>query len=162
MKVLIVCLLLFFTIELASAAPRSPYVFPFETTEEFQGEEQNPENAERQVIPAVVGALQLVPPILSLGKKVARSLVCRSDEASQLQDYTDNEERDVQIMAIIKVMDDILAVKEKLNKVKQLNVIMKDNRVAEAELFDWVDSVGETLGNVYDKLKTTAKYFLCQ
>ena len=164
MKALVIYLLLVFALGLASAVPMQfPYVFPLETSEGFQGGEQNHENAEHQVIPAVVGTLtKVIPPILSVGKSVARNLVCRKDEASQLQEYTDNEERDAQIMAIIKVMDDILAVKEKLNKVKQLNMIMKGNRVAEAELLDWVDSIGETLGNVYDKLKTTAKRLLCQ
>ena len=133
MKILIAFLLLF-ALGLASAAPQFPYKFLTDLggyDVGTQGIEKHQANS--QVIPAVVGTvLSLLPSVISWSKKAAKYIVC--DEVTRLQDYTDIEERDAKIMALVKIMDDLLDAKE-TNKFQQHS--MKDNRVAEAELFDW-------------------------
>ena len=143
MKILIAFLLLF-ALGLASAAPRLYYNFPLESTDlggidlGIQGKEKHLENeAKSQVISAaVVGAALpfILPPLISGTKRLAKYIVC--DELTQLQEYTDNEEKDAKIMALVKIMDDLFDVKE-TNKIKK-QLSTKNNRVAEAELFDWV------------------------
>ena len=54
----------------------------------------------------------------------------------QLQAFVDSEEQGTQIMALVKVMNDLLNAEEKLDKIKQLN--MKDNLVAEAKLPQYI------------------------
>lgn len=82
---------------------------------------------------AVDVALKLLPVLVSGSKGLAKYVVC--DKLTQLQEYTDNKQKGAKIMALVKVMDDLLDVKE-TNKIKQqLNMI--NNHVAEAELFDW-------------------------
>ena len=143
MKILIAFLLLF-ALGLASAAPRLPYNFPFESTDlggidlGIQGKEKHLENeAKNQVFSAaaVVGAAlpYILPTLISGTKRLAKYVVC--DELTQLQEYTDNEEKDAKIMALVKIMNDLFDAKE-TNKIKK-QLSTKHNRVAETELFDW-------------------------
>ena len=138
MKTLVAFLLLLFALGLASAAPRSFDDFPFvgEINLGTQGKKSTLENEAKSqlLIPAAVGtALSLLPYVAKGAKKIAKYIVC--DKLAQLQQYTDSsEDKDAKIMALVNVMGDFLTAKE-MDKFKQLN--MKDNRIAEAELFDW-------------------------
>ena len=140
---MLITFLLLSALGLASAAPQHlyHYNFPLESTDleeidlDTQGKEKTLENeVNSQVIPEVVGvALPYILRLLASGTKgLAKYVVC--DELTQLQEYTDNEEKEAKIMALVKVMDDLLDAKETNKIKKQLN--RKDNRVAEAELFD--------------------------
>ena len=141
MKILIAFLLLL-ALGLTSAAPRFPYNFPFEPTDlggidaGTQGTKNAVENeAKSQVISAAILGTVLpiiLPPLISVAKRLAKSVVC--EELAQLQEYTDNKEKDAKIMALAAAMGDFLTAKE-MDKFKQLNA--KDDRVARAELFDW-------------------------
>ena len=137
MKTLVVFLLLLFALGLASAAPRPFDDFPFleEIDLGTQGKKGTLESeAKSQWISTVVGtALKLLPYFAKGAKRIAKYIVC--DELAQLQQYTDSsEEKDAKIMALVNIMGDLLTAKE-MDKFKQLN--MKDNCIAEAELFDW-------------------------
>lgn len=174
MKILIVFLLLF-ALGLASAAPRwMPMTIPNKhgrvqskfplvtgTPRILGGEPQNDKTAMKQVLPLLTlapNALQLAPTLFemgnfgaSLGKEVVKYVICDPD--SQLQEY---EERDAKIMALVKVMSDMLAAQENLSQAKKLN--MKDNLVAEAELFD---SISDALGGALDVIGGVTKEVLC-
>ena len=77
--------------------------------------------------------MSLLPYVAKGAKGIAKYIVC--DKLAQLQQYTDSsEEKDAKIMALVNIMGDLLTAKE-MDKFKQLN--MKDNCIAEAELFDW-------------------------
>ena len=158
MKVLIVCLMIIlFALGLTSAAPRQfPMKFPLGKPRNLLGDEQNGKTAMNQVLPALAPLLasQLLPLGATVGKKAVQYVVC--DRNTQLQEYADNEEIDAQIMALVKVMNDLLAAQEKVNKVKKLNT--KDNRIAEAELFD---SVSDALGGALDFAGGVAKGVIC-
>lgn len=136
MKILIACLLLF-ALGLASAAPQIPYNIPFRPTDlggyydlETQGKGKNLENEVNNQ--AIGTALQLLPIIT---KGIAKFVLCK--KVTQLQDYTNNEERDAQIMALINTVDELFGVKEadKLYK--------KNGRIAKAELFDLVKELAK-------------------
>lgn len=140
MKTLVVFLLLLFALGLASAAPRPFNDFPFVGGIDFgtQGKKSTLESeAKSQWIGTVLSllpyAIKGVTGIAKGAKGIAKYIVC--DELAQLQQYTDSsEDKDAKIMALVNVMGDFLTAKE-MDKFKQLN--MKDNRIAEAELFDW-------------------------
>ena len=97
----------------------------------------------------------LAPALGYLGKEAVKYLVC--DPASQLQEYTSNEEKDAKIMALVKVMSDMLAAQETLSKVKELN--MKGNIVTEA---GWFDSISDAVGGAVDVLGDAAKGVMCR
>ena len=59
-------------------------------------------------------------------------------------------------MALVKVMNDLLAAEEKLNDVKQLE--LRNNLVAKAELFNF-DSVSSKLKSVINNIGSVAKIF---
>ena len=84
-------------------------------------------------------------------------VVCDNTD-SQLQVFADIEEQNVKVMALVRVMSDLLAAEEKLNEVKQVN--MKGSLVAEAELFDF-DSVASKLKNTLKTTGSAAKKLLC-
>lgn len=170
MKVLIIFFLLF-TLGLASAAPRwmpltvpnkrgrVPSKFPLITGTPrvlAGGEPQNEITAVKQVFPLLAPAALYAAPALgslgaSLGKEIVKHVVCDPD--SQLQEYAGNEERDAKIMALVKVMSNMLAAQEKL---KKLNV--EDNLVAKTELFD---SISDALGGALDIVGGVTKGVLC-
>ena len=158
MKVFVICLLVF-ALGLASAAPRlfpsnlgrlSP-TFPRITGTPHTllgGESQTDKMVTNQVISA------LAPVLGHLGKEAVKYVVC--DHTSRLQEYTDNEERDAKIMALVKSMSDMLAAQEILNKVKKLN--MEGNLVTEA---GWFDSISDAVGGAVDVLGDAAKGVIC-
>ena len=123
----------------SSTAPHFHYNFSFEPTRGYdlitQGKEKHLESeANSQVIPAVVDVvLKLLPVLVSGAKGLAKYVIC--DKLTQLQEYTNNEQKGAKIMVLVKEMDDLLDAKETNKIKKQLNMI--NNRVAEAELFDW-------------------------
>ena len=59
-------------------------------------------------------------------------------------------------MALVKVMNDLLAAEEKLNDVKQLE--LRNNLVAKAELFNF-DSVSSKLKSAINNIGSVAKIF---
>lgn len=91
--------------------------------------------------------------------EVLKLAVCDNTDSAQLQGFANNEERDASIMALVKVMDNVLAAEKKLDEIKRLN--MKGNLVAEAELFDWVDSVKNKLKGTFRIIGSATKKLLC-
>ena len=159
MKVTIVCLLLL-VLGLASAIPQWPLRYPLKTGLGTLKTELSDEAAKSQVFPA-----SLIPILTKATPKVASGIiqflkyaVCDNTN-SQLQAYENTEERDAKIMALVEVMNDLLSAEEQFDKVKQLN--MRDNRVAEIELFDWLGSVKSKLKNTFYKIKGATKSLLC-
>lgn len=134
-NLILIGFLLLFALGIASAAPRHLHSPDYYIG--TQGKENALENeAESQVISAAIGtALELLPYIAKGAKGIAEYVLC--DELTQLQEYrsTGNEERDAKVMALVKIMGDLHTAKE-MDKFKQLNM-QGNNRVAEAELFDW-------------------------
>ena len=110
--------------------------------------------------PAALGpvALDLGKPLLkfgaSLGKNAVKRVVC--DSTSWLQEYAGSEEKEVKIMALVKVMSDMLTAQEKLSEAKKLN--MENNLVAKTELFDLVS---DALEGALDVIGDSAKEVLC-
>ena len=179
MKVFIICLLLF-ALEQATAAPRARWLpltkpagrvpprFPLYTGTPgpriLGGGQQDDKTATNQVLPflppalAAPVALDLSKPLLkfgaSLGKNALKRVVC--DSTSWLQEYAGSEERDAKIMALVKVMSDMLTAQVKLGEAKKLN--MEDNLVAKAELFDLVS---DALEGALDVIGDSAKEVLC-
>ena len=137
-NLILIGFLLLFALGIASAAPRFLHNFLLEPIDDIgtQGKENAVKNeAESQVVSLALDVAKTVLPIIAEGAKgLAKYVLC--DELAQLQEYrsTGNEERDAKIMALVKIMGDLHTTKE-VDKFKQLNV--QDNRVAEAELFDW-------------------------
>ena len=63
------------------------------------------------MIPAVVDvALKLLPVLVSGTMGLAKFVIC--DKFTQLQEYTNNEQKGTKIMALVKVTDDLLDAKE--------------------------------------------------
>ena len=163
MKVLIVGFVLL-ALGLASAVPQWPirgYIPPgFSTT----AKELTDETAMSQVFPvALVPVLvAAAPKVVALALDILRYAVCDNTADSQLQAFADSEEENANIMALVKVMNDLLTAEEKLNEVKQLN--MKGNLIAEAELFDWqwIDTLKSKLKSAIYKIGGAAKKLLCK
>ena len=139
-----------------------------------EGEPQKDKTAINQVLPALLApaalnlapaalnlAPQLAEPLLNLGASVGRSLLCNRNSAaddSWVQGYSvgNEEERAAKLMALVKVMGDVVLAQGKLSEAKKLNV--ENNVVAKAELFDAIsDALDGALGFVGD----TAKTLLC-
>jgi hypothetical protein len=90
--------------------------------------------------------------------KVLRLVVCDNAD-SQLQD---TEKQDAKIMALVGAMSDLLAAEEELKEMKQKQLNMKGNLVAEAELFDFdFDSIASKLKGTATKIGSAAKTLLC-
>ena len=164
MKVLIVGFVLL-ALGLASAVPQWPirgYIPPgFSTI----AKELTDETATSQVFPvALVPVLvAAAPKVVSLALDILRYAVCdKTNTNPQLQEFADNEEQNANIMALVKVMNDLLTAEEKLDEVKQLN--MKGNLIAEAELFDWqwIDTLKSKLKSAIYKIGGAAKKLLCK
>lgn len=139
-----------------------------------EGEPQEDKTAINQVLPALLApaalslapaALNLAPelakPLLNFGASVGRSVLCNRNSAaddSWVQEYSvgNEEERDAKLMALVKIMGDVVMAQGKLSEAKKLNV--ENNVVAKAELFDAIsDALDGALGFVGD----TAKTLLC-
>jgi hypothetical protein len=132
------------------------------------GEPQNDKTAINQVLPLALAlaptltrtALNLAPEVLKLGASLGRSVLCDRDSVadSWIQEYYagNEEEKDAKLVALVKVMGDMLAAQGKLSEAKKLNV--ENNVVAKAELFD---AIGDALGGALDFVGDTAKGVLC-
>ena len=158
MKVLIIYVLLL-ALGLASAVPRSLSLL---NTLDTPGKEQSDKVAMSQFIPSclILEIAKVAPQVISEVIKLLRYVVCDNTTDSQLQAFTNNEERDAKIMALVNVMNNLLAAEEKLNEVMQLN--MKGNLVAEAEFFDWVGSIKNKLKSAFHKIGGAVKKLLCK
>ena len=149
---------------LASAAPGLPLRYlPMQTGPvEFSTLERelDEEVATSQNIPpeVVQFLVKLAPKVISGVMQLLRYAVCDSQD-SQLQENANNEERNAKIMALVEAMDGLLEVEGKLDGVKRIN--MRSNLIAEAELFDWVDSVKNKLKNTFSKIGAATKKLLC-
>ena len=86
-------------------------------------------------------------------------VVCKNTADSQPQAFANDEEQDAKIMALVKIMNDLLVAEEKLDEVKQLK--MQNNLVAEAELFNF-DSVLSKLNSAISNIGSFAKNLLCK
>lgn len=161
MKILIVCCFIL-GIGLASATLRRsslPQLFYALNTPE---KEQRSEVATDQVVipPEVIkwAITKAAPLVISEVVKFLRYAVC-DNTVSQLQGFAGREERDANVMALVHVMSDVLGAEERLDEVKQLNV--KGNLVAQAELFDWVNSVKSKLKSTFCTIGAATKKLLC-
>ena len=160
MKILIVCFFLL-TLGLASATPSgslSNFFYALDTP----GKKKSDKVAASQVTidpQLIIAIAKAAPEIISGVIKLLKYTVCDNTD-SQLQFFASNGEKDANIMALVKVMNDLLAAEEELDEVKQLN--MKGNLVAEAELFDWVDSVKNKLKSTFHKIGAATKKLLCK
>lgn len=180
MKVFITCLLVFgLTVqELASAAPWSwgPTTIPKPGSHRLKlpnprarsgpsilggGELQKDKTAVNQVLPFLATNPELAVPLFNLGASLGRSVLCNRNSAaddSWVQEYSvgNEEERDAKLMALVKVMGDVVTAQGKLSEAKKLNV--ENNVIAKAELFDAIsDALDGALGFVGDR----AKMLLC-
>ena len=159
MKILIVCFFLL-TLGLASATP-SGSLSNFFYALDAPGKEQNDEVATSQFIPTclIIELAKAAPKVISGVIELLRYAVCNNTD-SQLQHFANSGERDANIMALVKVMNDLLVAEKKLDEVKQLN--MKGNLVAKAEFFGWVDSVKNKLKSTFHKIGAATKKLLCK
>ena len=159
MKTLIVCFFLL-SLGLASAAPHN--LLPnFSHTLDTPGKKQSSTVTTYQTIsPEVILEIaKVAPKVISGVIELLKIAVCDNTDSVQLQGLANDEERDANIMALVKVMDNVLAAEEKLDEIKRLN--MKGNLVAKAEFFDWVDSVKNKLKGTFRVIGSATKKLLC-
>ena len=135
MKILIVGFVLL-ALGLASAVPQWPFRNQIGGFSPLR-KEVSKETAESQLFPVALipVLLSAAPTVISTSLDILRMFVCDNTDP-QLQAFVDSEEQGTQIMALVKVMNDLLNAEEKLDKIKQLN--MKDNLVAEAKLPQYI------------------------
>ena len=157
MKIVIVCFFLL-ALGLALAAPHRSLPNFFKALD-TPGRMQSNAVATNQfaIPPAVIVAVTKLA--ISGATEILKLAVCDNTDSAQLQGLANNEERDANIMALVKVMDNVLAAEEKLDEIKQLS--MKGNLVAKAELFDWVDSVKNKLKGTFHVIGSATKKLLC-
>ena len=157
MKVLIAGFVLL-ALGLASAVPQWP------SGHFNNGKKLTDETATSQIFPvALVPVLvAAAPKVVAMALDLLRYAVCDNSADSQLQAFANIEEDNAEVMALVKVMNDLLTAEEKLNEVKQLN--MKDSLTAEVELFDgqWIDTLKTKLKNAIYKIGGAAKKLLCK
>ena len=156
MKILICFFLL--VLGLASAAPRRSLPYFFKALDTPGKKQRNAVAIDQIAIPPGV-IVAITKSAISGVIEVLKLAVCDNTDSAQLQGFANNEERDASIMALVKVMDNVLAAEEKLDEIKRLN--MKGNLVAEAELFDWVDSVKNKLKGTFRVIGSATKKLLC-
>ena len=159
MKILSICFFVL-ALGLASAAPRRSLPNFFYALDTPRKAQSNEIVTDQVVIPpgVILGIAKMAPEVMSGVIKLLKSVVCDNTD-SQLQAFANNEERDANIMGLVRVMNDLLTADEKLDEVKQLK--MKGNLIAEAELFDWVDSVKTKLKSTFRKIGAATKKLLC-
>ena len=160
MKVLLVGFILL-ALGLVSAVPQWPvrrYIQPSRFSP--LGKELNDEIVKSQIFPlALIPVLiSVAPQVISVVLDLVRMVVCNNTANSQLQAFADNEEENAKIMALVSVMNDLLAAEEKLNEIKQLKV--QNNLIAEAELFSF-DSILSKLKSAITNIGSFAKNLLC-
>lgn len=156
MKILSICFFVL-VLGLASAAPRRSLPNFFYALDTPRKAQSNEIVTDQVAIPPGI-----IPEIVTMTSKVMikllKSVVCDNTD-SQLRAFANNEERDANIMGLVRVINDLLTADEKLDEVKQLK--MKGNLIAEAELFDWVDSVKTKLKSTFRKIGAATKKLLC-
>ena len=164
MKILSICFFVL-ALGLASAAPRRSvpnFFYALDTPRKEQSNEVATVTNQVAINIATKIILELVkkaPDVISAVIELLKAAVCDNTD-SQLQAFANNEERDADIMGLVRVMNDLLTADEKLDEVKQLK--MKGNLIAEAELFDWVDSVKSKLKSAFRKVGAATKKLLCK
>ena len=137
------------------------------------------ENAESEVIPAAL--IPLIPIGLKVGYKVlnyiAHCAVCGECTANE-QNYlplaysnyrigdgyyypspANNQKYYANLMAVVEVMESLNAAEQKLNEI-QLNML--DNRIAKAELANWISNAIKKLKGAAKFIKSSAKKILCK
>ena len=166
MKVLIIGFVLL-TLGLATAIPRWPirggYFIPpgFGLGKELQREE----TATSEVFPAALVPLliEVTPKVVTLVLEILRLAICnKTNTDPQLQEFANIEEQDAQVMALVTVMNDLLAAEEKLDEVMQLN--MKSNLIAEAEFSgrQLFSTLKKKMKSTIYKIGGTTKTLLCK
>ena len=156
MKILNICFFIL-ALGLASAAPRRSLPNFFYALDTPRKAESNEIVTDQVAFPPGI-ILEIVKMTSKVMINLLKSVVCDNTD-SQLQAFANNEERDANIMGLVRVMNDLLTADEKLDEVKQLK--MKGNLIAEAELFDWVDSVKTKLKSTFRKIGAATKKLLC-
>ena len=167
MKVLIIGFVLL-TLGLATAIPQWPvrYIPPSGFGFGTIGKElQSEETATSEVFPAALVPLlvKAAPKVVALALDILRLAICNKTTTDpQLQEFADIEEQNAQVMALVRVLNDLLTAEEKLDEVMQLK--MKSNLVAEAELFgrQWFSILKRKLKSTIYKIGGAAKELLCK
>ena len=163
MKILIAGFVLL-ALGLASAVPRWPIQnIPghFKNGKEITDETATSQVFPVALIPVLVAA---APKVVALALDILRYAVCdKTNTIPQLQEFADNEEQNANIMALVRVMNDLLTAEETLDEVKQ-QLNMKSSLIAEAELFDWqwIDTLKTKLKSAIHKIGGAAKKLLCK
>jgi hypothetical protein len=162
MKILIIVSFFLLALGLASAGPRKSLPNFFKALDAPGKKQSNAVATDQIVIPpeVILGIAKAAPKVIAGVIKFLKLVVCDNTDSAQLQVFANNEERDANVMALVKVMHSVLAAEEKLDEIKQLS--MKGNLVAETELFDWVDSVKSKLKGTFRKIGSATKMLLCK
>ena len=84
---------------------------------------------------------------------------CPSLEEIEIQSDTSQDKKAAKIMAVMDALKDITAVEKQLNMKR--TSMMKDDQMAEAELFDWISSAIDKVKSVAKHVKGFAKYVAC-
>ena len=160
MKIIIVCFFLL-SLGLASTAPHMSLPNFFKALDTPGKKQSNAVTTYQTAISpeVILEVAKVAPKVISGVIELLKIAVCDNTDSAQLQGLANNEERDANIMALVKVMDNVLAAEEKLDEIKRLS--MKGNLVAKAELFDWVDSVKNKLKGTFRVIGSATKKLLC-
>ena len=118
-----------------------------------------------EVFPAALVPLlvKAAPKVVALALDILRLAICNKTTTDpQLQEFADIEEQNAQVMALVRVLNDLLTAEEKLDEVMQLK--MKSNLVAEAEFFgrQWFSILKRKLKSTIYKIGGAAKELLCK
>ena len=138
------------------------------------------ENAESEVIPAAL--IPLIPVGVEVGYKVLSYIVhcavcgeCTANEQNYLpiaynypigdgyNSYypspANNQKHYAKLMAVVEVVENLNVAEQKLNKIQ---LSMMDNRIAKAELADWISNAIKKLKGAAKFIKRSAKKMLCK
>ena len=66
--------------------------------------------------------ISAAPQVISIVLDLVRMVVCKNTADSQPQAFANDEEQDAKIMALVKIMNNLLVAEEKLDEVKQLKM----------------------------------------
>ena len=66
--------------------------------------------------------ISAAPQVISIVLDLVRMVVCKNTADSQPQAFANDEEQDAKILALVKIMNDLLVAEEKLDEDKQLKM----------------------------------------
>ena len=123
------------------------------------------EGAESQLEPISSIALPLATIGIPLGKRalsyLAQCALCDTGCPSigEIQSDASQGEKAAKLMAVMDALEGINAVEKKLSELKRS--MMKDDQMAEAEVFDWISSAIDGVKSVAKGVKGFARDVVC-